>query len=79
LVKRSKEELVMSLRTIASIAGSVIIAIACTTTVSIDAFAAPAGMNRLHHHHHHHHGNTVHPSGQVRLGPTGNAGASQAR
>lgn len=72
----------MSLRTIASIAGSVIIAIACTTTVSIDAFAAPAGMTRLHHHHHHHHhhhGNTVHHSGQVRLGPTGNAGASQAR
>jgi hypothetical protein len=34
-------------------------------------------MTRLHHHHHH--GNTVHHSGQVRHGPTGNAGASQAR
>ena len=66
----------MSLRTIASIAGSVIIAIACNATVSTDAFAAPAGMNRLHHHHHHHHGHTVHQSGQVRHGPTGNAGAS---
>jgi hypothetical protein len=68
----------MSLRTIVSIAASVIIAIACTATVSTDAFAAPAGMTRLHHHHHHH-GNTVHRSGQVRHGPTGNAGASQAR
>jgi hypothetical protein len=66
----------MSFRTIVSIAASVIFVIACTATVSTDAFARTAGMTRLHHHHHH--GSTVHHSGQVRHGPTGNAGASQA-
>jgi hypothetical protein len=53
----------MSLRTIVSIAASVIIGIAFIATVSTDAFARPAGMTRLHHHHHHH---TVHHSGAVR-------------
>ena len=66
----------MSFRTIASIAASVIIVIACTAAVSTDAFAVPAGTTRLHHHHH---GNAVHHSGQVRHGPIGDADASQAR
>jgi hypothetical protein len=57
--------MVMSLRVVVSIAASFVIAIACIAIVSTNAFAAPAGMNRLHHHHTHHHG-TVHHSGQVR-------------
>jgi hypothetical protein len=60
-----REELVMSLRTIALIAAAVIIGIAGIVTVSTDASAAPAGTTRLHHHKHHH-GHTVHHSGQVR-------------
>ena len=60
-----REELVMSLRTIVSIAAAIIIGIAGTVTVSTDASAAPAGTTRLHHHKHHHR-HTVHHSGQVR-------------
>jgi|GEM_PF-6442543 len=57
-----KEELVMSLRIIVSIAALLILGMASVPT---DAFArAPAGTTRLHHHHHHHH--TVHHSGAVR-------------
>jgi hypothetical protein len=67
----------MSLRTIVSIAASVIIGIACTATVSTDAFARSADMTRLHHHHVHR--NTVPHGGHVRSGNMGNAGASQAR
>ena len=54
----------MSLRTIVSIAASVIIGIACIATVSTDTFARPAGLTRLDHSRVHHH--TVHHSGQVR-------------
>ena len=60
-----REELVMSLRTIALIAAAVIIGIAGIVTVSTDASAAPAGTTRLHHHKQHHR-HTVHHSGQVR-------------
>ena len=42
-----REELLMLLRTIASIAASVIISIACTAIVSTDTFAAPAAATRL--------------------------------
>jgi len=42
-----REELLMLLRTIASIAASVIIGVACIATVSTDTFAAPAGTTRL--------------------------------
>lgn len=56
-----REDLLMSLRTIVSIAALVVISIATVST----AFArTPAGTSRLHHKHHHHH--AVHHSGQVR-------------
>jgi hypothetical protein len=61
--------LIMSLRNIFLFAASVIIGIACITTVSTGTFAGPAGLTRLdhsRHHHHHHHHHTVHHSGQVR-------------
>ena len=63
----------MSLRTIALIAASVIIGIACIATVSTDTFARPAGLTRLDYSRHHHH--TVHHSGQVQVrhGSTGSA------
>jgi hypothetical protein len=57
-----REELLMSLRTIVSIAALVIISI---TTVSTAFARVPAGTTRLHHHKHHHQ-HTVHHSGQVR-------------
>jgi hypothetical protein len=61
-----REELVMSLRIIVSIAASFIIGIAFIATFSTDALAkAPAGLTRINPHHVHH-GNTVHRSGQVR-------------
>jgi hypothetical protein len=64
--KSLREELVMSLRIIVSIAASVVIAIACIAVVSTGAFAAaPAGLKRINPHHVHH-GSTVHHSGQVR-------------
>jgi hypothetical protein len=57
----------MSVRTIALIAATAIIAIACTATVSTEVFArVPAGTTGLHHHHHYHHQGTVRHSGQVR-------------
>ena len=57
-----REELVMSLRTIVSVAALLIISI---TTVSTAFARVPAGTTRLQHHKHHHH-HTVHHSGQVR-------------
>jgi len=55
----------MSFRTVALIAVTIVIGLACVSAATVEAFArAPAGTTRLHHHHHHH--GTVHHSGQVR-------------
>lgn len=67
----------MSLRTIVSIAASIIIGIACTAAVSTDAFATPHHMNHLDHKKTHHH--TVHSGRAVNHPSTGNTGAGQAR
>jgi hypothetical protein len=66
----------MSLRTIVSIAASVIIGIACAATGSTDAFArAPHHLTRLNHQKTNH--NTVHSGRAVNHRTTGNAGATQ--
>ena len=61
----------MSLRTIVSIAASVIIGIACIATVSTDTFARDAGMTRLNHSRTHHHtinhGRAAHPGSTAKL------------
>ena len=67
----------MSLRTIVSIAASVVIGIACTATVSTGAFARSADMTRLHHSKSHH--TTVHSGRAVNHPSTGNAAATPAR
>jgi hypothetical protein len=68
-----REELVMSLRTIVSIAASVIIGIACIATVSTDTFARDAGMTRLNHSRTHHHtmnhGRAAHPGSTAKAAP----------
>jgi hypothetical protein len=68
-----REELVMSLRTIVSTAASVIIGIACISTVSTDTFARDAGMTRLNHNrvHHHtiNHGRAAHPGSMGKAAP----------
>jgi hypothetical protein len=68
-----REELVMSLRTIVSIAASVIIGIACIATVSTDTFARDAGMTRLNHSRTHHHtmnhGRSAHPGSTAKAAP----------
>lgn len=66
----------MSLRTIVSIAASIIIGIACI--VSTDAFATvPHHMTHLDHKKTNH--NTVHSGRVVNHPNTGNTGAGQAR
>jgi hypothetical protein len=61
-----REELVVSLRIIVSIAASIIVGIACIAIISTDALAkAAAGLTRINPNHVHH-GSTVHRSGQVR-------------
>lgn len=67
----------MSLRTIVSVVASIVIGIACTATVSTDAFATPHHLTHLHGHGHH---GTVH-SGRAVNHPTtmGSTGAGQAR
>ena len=63
----------MSLRTIVSIAASVIIGIACIATVSTNTFARDAGMTRLNHNptHHHtiNHGRAAHPGSTGKAAP----------
>jgi hypothetical protein len=54
----------MPFRTVVLTAALVILGIACTATVSTEAFArVPTGTARLHHYHRK---GTVHHSGQVR-------------
>jgi hypothetical protein len=68
-----REELAMSLRTIVSIAASVIIGIACIATVSTGTFARDAGMTRLNHNRTHHHtinhGRAAHPGSTAKAAP----------
>jgi hypothetical protein len=67
----------MSLRTIVLIAASVVIGIACTATVSTDAFARSADMTRLHHGKTHH--KTSHSGRAVNHPTTGGAAATPQR
>jgi hypothetical protein len=68
----------MSLRTIVSVAASIIIGIACTATVSTDAFAAaPHHLTHLNHKKTNH--NTAHSGRAVNHPTTGNAGATQTK
>jgi hypothetical protein len=54
----------MSLRTIVSIAASVVLVIAYIGTFTADAATAPAGTKRTNPHHVHH-GSKIHHSGQA--------------
>ena len=65
----------MSLRTVVSIAASVVIGIAYIGTFSADAATAPAGTKRINPHHVHH-GSKVHHSGQAHRNMPAPAGTT---
>jgi hypothetical protein len=67
----------MSLRFIVSVVASIVIGVACTATVSTDAFATPHHLTHLNHGKTHH--NTVHGGRAVNHPSTGSTGAAQAR